>query len=72
VTYADKVLKKGTPELVAALESGHIGVRPAAAIADLPPDAQREALDLLDPPAATPSAPMNETEALAFLSHIGA
>jgi hypothetical protein len=55
VTYADKVLKKGTPELVAALESGHIGVRPAAAIADLPPDAQREALATRSEPQPDPA-----------------
>ena len=55
VTYAAKVLTKGTPELVAALESGHIGVRPAAAIADLPPDAQREALAARSEPKPDPA-----------------
>jgi len=42
VEHAAAVLRNGTPELVAALEAGHVRPTPAAQLAQLPPDEQRQ------------------------------
>lgn len=41
VDYATRVLSKGTPELIAAVDSGRIAVSAAAVVAADPPDEQR-------------------------------
>ncbi len=44
VTRARRVLDKGSPELVAAMESKEIAIKPAAELSKLPVDQQREAV----------------------------
>lgn len=45
IERATKVLKQGIPELGKAVEAGEITVRRASAIADLPPEEQREEME---------------------------
>ena len=46
VERASKVLASGAPELVAAVESGAVRLKPAEALASLPETAQRGAVEL--------------------------
>jgi hypothetical protein len=45
VARASKVLEKGGPELVEAVEKGEVSVSDAAAVADKPPEVQRTAVE---------------------------
>ncbi len=45
VKRATKVLSKGTPELVAAVDAGEVAVSAAAEVVELPDDEQREAIE---------------------------
>lgn len=44
VDFATRVLENGTPELIAAVDSGRMAVSTAAVVAADPPEAQREAV----------------------------
>jgi hypothetical protein len=44
VDFATKVLRKGTPELIEAVDAGQLAVSKAARVAEMPAVAQRETL----------------------------
>ncbi len=46
VDYATRVLKKGTPELVKAVDDGRMAISTAAALAAEPPEVQRREADI--------------------------